>query len=62
MTLPTLPSTTLLVVNPGSDDNGEATSPDVSEPDRRREALDRMVGIADAGGMYERTASTKRTR
>lgn len=55
------PSTTLRFVNPG-DDDGEATSAGDSEPDRRRQALDRMVEIADEAGMYERTASPKRTR
>jgi excisionase family DNA binding protein len=29
---------------------------------RRREALDRMVEIADESGMYERTVEPKRTR
>ena len=29
---------------------------------QRRDSLDRMVEIADGGGMYERTATPKRTR
>ena len=29
---------------------------------QRRDSLDRMVEIADDGGMYERTATPKRTR
>jgi len=60
--LPTWPGTTLLVVNPDRNDDGETMSPDASESDRRRKALDRMVEIADDAGMYERTASPKRTR
>lgn len=49
-------------MNPGDAEKGESTSPDVSESDRRRQALDRMVEIADEAGMYEQTASPKRTR
>ena len=62
MALPIWPSTTLLVVNPDLDDEGETIGPDASESDRRRQALDRMVEIADEAGMYEQTASPKRTR
>jgi len=40
------PSTTLLVVN-------------ASELDRRRQALDRMVEIADEAGMYEQDGLTE---
>jgi len=60
--LPLRPRITLLVVNPGDDDDDETMSPDASESDRRRQALDQMVEIADEAGMYERTASPKRTR
>jgi len=56
------PSTTLLVVNPDRDDDGDTTSTGASESDRRRQALNRMVEIADEAGMYEQTASPKRTR
>jgi len=52
----------LLVVDPDRDNDGEATSTDASESDRHRQALDRMVEIADEAGMYEQTASPKRTR
>ena len=62
MALPTWPSTTLLVVNPDRDDDGETMSPDASESDLRRQALDRMVEVADDAGMYERNALPKRTR
>ena len=62
MALTIWPSTTLLVVNPDRNDDGETMSSDASESDRRRQALDRMVEIADEAGMYEQTASPKRTR
>jgi hypothetical protein len=52
----------LLVVNPDRDDDGETMSPDAAESNGRRQALDRMVEIADEAGMYEQTASPKRTR
>ena len=48
-------------MNPDRDDDGETMSPDVSESDRRQ-AFDRMAEIDDEAGMYERTASPKRTR
>ena len=62
MALPIWPSTTLLVVNPDRDDDGETLRPDASESERRRQALDRMVEIVNEAGMYEQTASPKRTR
>ena len=43
-------------------DRHETRSPDASESDRRRRALDRMVEIAEEAGMHEQTASPKRTR
>ena len=57
MPMRTWPRTILPTVNPGDDEDGESASPDVSESDRRRKALDRMVEIADEAGMYDRTAS-----
>ncbi|MEO6124266.1 MAG: hypothetical protein ABIR32_11200 [Ilumatobacteraceae bacterium] len=49
-------------MNPDRDDDGETMSPDAAEWNLRRRALDRMVEVADEAGMYERTASPKRTR
>ncbi|MEO1061942.1 MAG: hypothetical protein AAFZ07_11025 [Actinomycetota bacterium] len=45
----------------GQTSNEAPAEPD-AQPSRRRRALDEMVKIADESGMYERTATPKRTR